>query len=208
MKIAQMALMVWMAGAAYGREPQKLPVYVRLGTTDRLSIVPLAQIYAARMFAEIGIQLEWKAEKRPAECSQPPISIEVAAETGREIRPGVLAFAFYNDTRITVFLDRVEKFECPAIVLAHVLVHEITHILQGTDRHSEAGVMKARWISHDYSEMRHQPLPFTAEDLELIYQGLSKRVGCKGVRDIARLTDPAPVRRAGSADRSELEAGK
>jgi hypothetical protein len=60
------------------------------------------------------------------------------------------------------------------VVLGHVLVHEITHILQGIDRHSETGVMKARWTAQDYSKMTWEPLPFTPEDIDLIQRGLSK----------------------------------
>ena len=40
----------------------------------------------------------------------------------------------------------------PAL-LGHVLAHEIAHLLEGTDLHSDSGIMKARWNSSDY-EMR------------------------------------------------------
>jgi len=60
-------------------------------------------------------------------------------------------------------------------LLAHVLVHEITHILQGTCRHSDTGIMKARWTHQDYMEMGQKPLSFTEEDLQLIRTGLAKR---------------------------------
>ena len=63
----------------------------------------------------------------------------------------------------------------PALVpylLAHVLVHEIGHILQGIDRHSGSGVMKARWSSADYHEMARLHFGFTQEDIELIRIGL------------------------------------
>jgi hypothetical protein len=80
-------------------------------------------------------------------------------------------------TLITVFLDRIEKTDFPAFVLAHVMVHEITHIVQGVSRHSDTGLMKARWTAHDILKMRNGPLPFTREDLDLIYRGLSTRRG-------------------------------
>jgi hypothetical protein len=57
-------------------------------------------------------------------------------------------------------------------VLAHVLVHEITHVLEGIDRHSATGIMKAHWNYNDYLEMRRKPLPFAHEDVNLIYDGL------------------------------------
>jgi hypothetical protein len=51
------------------------------------------------------------------------------------------------------------------------MVHEITHIQQGVDRHSNSGVMKARWTDKDYAAMAWKPLPFTPEDILLIHLG-------------------------------------
>ena len=39
------------------------------------------------------------------------------------------------------------------MLLAHVLVHEITHVLEGVDRHTGQGVMKARWTEDDLALM-------------------------------------------------------
>ena len=55
------------------------------------------------------------------------------------------------------------------------MVHEITHLLQGIDHHSENGVMKARWNAGDFAEMWYTPLTFTAVDVALIHSGLQKR---------------------------------
>ena len=60
-------------------------------------------------------------------------------------------------------------------LLAHVLVHEITHVLQPTPRHSTEGVMKARWTKDDISSMMWGPMPFTSEDINLIRLGLAAR---------------------------------
>jgi hypothetical protein len=54
-------------------------------------------------------------------------------------------------------------------LLGHVLVHEITHVLQEVPRHSESGMMKARWEGADFARMRHQTLPFAEEDIRLIH---------------------------------------
>ena len=55
------------------------------------------------------------------------------------------------------------------------MVHEITHVLERIKRHSEEGVMKARWSPQDYLHMDTDPLPFAADDVRLIREGLSKR---------------------------------
>jgi len=61
-------------------------------------------------------------------------------------------------------------------VLGHVIVHEVTHILQGLMRHSESGIRKAQWTGVDYQEMTWKPLQFTDEDVMLIHSGLRVRV--------------------------------
>jgi hypothetical protein len=76
-------------------------------------------------------------------------------------------------SHITIFFDRIETMEDPWTVLGHVMVHEITHIVQGVSRHSHTGLMKPHWNSHDLAQMRYKPLPFTREDLLLLYAGLA-----------------------------------
>jgi hypothetical protein len=56
-----------------------------------------------------------------------------------------------------------------------VLVHEITHILEGIDRHSETGVMKAHWTEAEIAQMPLKPLCFTAYDVSLIQSGITVR---------------------------------
>jgi len=60
------------------------------------------------------------------------------------------------------------------ILLGHVLVHEITHVLQGVSRHSEEGVMKARWNIPDFRAMEAHPLPFDRLDVLLIHAGVRR----------------------------------
>ena len=61
----------------------------------------------------------------------------------------------------------------------HVLAHEITHVLQGTNFHSMSGVMKAVWDSGECRHVAVHPLMFTATDILLIRRGLEDRVGCQ-----------------------------
>jgi hypothetical protein len=57
-------------------------------------------------------------------------------------------------------------------LLAHVMAHEITHLLEGFAGHSETGVMKARWDAGDLRRMAVKPLLFDVEDVYLIQDGL------------------------------------
>jgi hypothetical protein len=58
--------------------------------------------------------------------------------------------------------------------LAHVLVHEITHALEGVSRHAETGVMKANWTFAGYGQMARL-LEFTPVDANLIRYRLAHR---------------------------------
>ena len=42
------------------------------------------------------------------------------------------------------------------------------HVLEGVSRHSDRGVMKARWEPADFRAMASRPLPFAAIDVLLI----------------------------------------
>jgi hypothetical protein len=178
MTITQMAMMAWMAGtvAHAGQYGQTLTVYLR----DRANIPPAvripAQALTTKMFAEIGVSLEWCKGEPVHGSSQLPVIIELVTETPVTRLPGALAFALpYEGTHITVFFDRIEKTQGPSTVLAHVIVHEITHIVQGISRHSDSGVMKANWTARDLSAMQIRPLPFAAMDVELFQHGLATR---------------------------------
>src|SRR6516164_1002603 len=52
-----------------------------------------AETLASRMFAVIGISLEWTKKKPADESPQPPIIIEVVRRTPTNLMPGSLAYA-------------------------------------------------------------------------------------------------------------------
>jgi hypothetical protein len=181
MKITAMAAMAVAVGMS-ARAEQAVPVYVEddtVGPRPRF-VMNQARLIAAGMFSGAGVQIEWRRHA-PANGKLPAgaVVITLTSHTPKDLLPGALALSLpYEGVHIRVFWDRVERTTLPttaAVVLAHVLVHEITHILQRIERHSESGVMKARWTVEDYAEMTWRPLPFTPEDIKLIHSGLAKR---------------------------------
>jgi hypothetical protein len=185
MKITVMVAMVAIvAGTAMcAQAEQKVTVYLQGVSTVPNPALCQAQQAAAKMFAEIGVGIDWRTSQPPTGPqlpSQQAITIRLATDTPPKLLPNALAFARpYEGVHLTVFWDRIQKTH-PAsagVVLAHVLVHEITHILQGIDRHSDSGVMKACWTGEDYNNMTWKPLPFASEDVQLIQHGLAKRNG-------------------------------
>jgi hypothetical protein len=145
-------------------------------------VLHLAEGIADGMFATAGVRIEWQGHAH--EGSRLPggaLAIGLVADTPATLLPGALAFTrVYEGVHIDVFCDRLErlapdaKMEVP--LLAHVLVHEITHMLEGIDRHSETGIMKAHWNARDYADMAANPLPFAPVDITLIQLGLAARM--------------------------------
>ena len=175
MTTTSMVLMAWLAGTlAHAGQPQyKLTVYLLDKANDGYLNYTQAETLASRMFAVIGISLEWTKGKPADESPQQPIIIEMVRRTPTNLMPGSLAYAVPEGSHITVFIDRIEQMRAPSNVLAHVMVHEITHFLQGIGRHSATGVMKEVWTAADFGGMRLRPLSFTPLDIDLIYSALA-----------------------------------
>lgn len=80
------------------------------------------------------------------------------------------AWVFYDRVRRSTQDDRQTS-----ALLAHVMAHEIAHVLQGIVRHSDEGILKARWSPTDVSRMADFPLMFTSADAILIRRGVEER---------------------------------
>ena len=141
-----------------------------------------AKAISSRMFATAGVALEWRSAGTAACRGFQPTRIVVldfATNVPPSQHPGAMAYAFpYEAVHIVVLFDRIEQNARSATdvcaLLAHVMTHEITHLLQGVSRHSLTGVMKSNWDTHDFMQMAQNPLPFTPEDIDLIRLGLRR----------------------------------
>ena len=179
MRIAFTVIAALAATAAYsaddGRTAAERTVTVCLDAGSGPSTWPSREL-ASRIFAGIGVTIQWRSESR--NCPAQAILISLSSRTPPALMPGSLAYALpYEGRHIVVFYDRIAQ-EHPGLVkplLAHVLAHEITHLLQAENRHSASGIMKGRWTDNDYEDMKHGLLAFSAEDIDLIYRGLVAR---------------------------------
>jgi hypothetical protein len=173
-KITVMAATVAVVGVS-ARAEQKTIIYVNNEATPS-PVLLLAEARATRMFSSAGVRIEWHGQTPDGrQVPEGAIAIRIAPQTPAGFLPRALPFTRpFEGVHIIVFWDRIQRATrpaSPAVVLAHVMVHEITHILQGVDRHSNSGVMKARWTDKDYAAMAWKPLPFTPEDILLIHLG-------------------------------------
>jgi hypothetical protein len=132
-----------------------------------------AQPQASRSFRRIGVRLDW----HPANsgfCGRggpSVIRVTYSRHAPIDVAPSALAYALpYEGVHIAVFYERLPGNDeaQSAEVLGYVLVHEITHILQGVARHSDSGIMKAQWDKTDYARMKLVPMSFAEEDVNLI----------------------------------------
>ena len=186
--ITRIALLACMAHAtAYGSDhPQKLTACLRVEIPDPHLISRLAQGLATRIFADNGIPLDWRPCEAADESSQAPIVVQLVSGKKEGRLSGVLGYAVPYRRHIIIFYDRIETMQDAWNVLGHVMVHEITHIIQGVSRHSDTGLMKPHWSTHDLSEMRYKPLSFAQEDLILLYSALAMRRESTDMPTVAR----------------------
>jgi Zn-dependent protease with chaperone function len=168
-------------------------VYTNVDPIVPRAMLVQAEFKATAMFQKIGVEVIWRGGAVRAKATDnpcgAPIVVRLEATAGVEASPGALAFAAPfadSGTCIHVFFDRIHEnsggLDTP--VLAHVLAHEIGHVLERMTRHSEDGVMKAHWTLADYDHMKMRGLPFASEDVDLIHRGIADR-SVRGIADRA-----------------------
>lgn len=151
-----------------GRSAVKL--CVEIGAPDPW-VVTRGEYIAKEIFAQIGIKLDWGHRAHCPKASSGGIVVHIGQGPPAEVHPGALAYARLEEMRIEVFFDRVMTSVEPLVapnLMGHVLAHEIAHVLEGVARHSDEGIMKAHWTSHDYEEMYPRPMQFAPEDVGLL----------------------------------------
>jgi len=180
MKITAVTMLAVLSGAAAeagkpGQPAERTVIVCMESDAIGAAVAVPAKEIASKMFAAIGVTLDWRHN-----CPAQGILISLSEHDQAERRlPQAFGYALpYEGTHIVIFYDRLQRSADPALIpslLAHVMVHEITHILEGIARHSSQGVMKAAWDGSDYSAMPLTPLPFAPEDIDLIHRGLAER---------------------------------
>jgi hypothetical protein len=144
------------------------------------------------MFRKIGLQIRWgHAESSKAFQKNGQIAVLVHLVTGgmqdtaggcRSSTGFGCAYSFdtSDGAKVIVNYDRIHEriWYRPRLfhsLLAHVIAHEVTHVIEVRDYHSSAGVMKQHWTTKDLMQMENSPLEFTDEDVEFIQKGFDYR---------------------------------
>jgi len=165
-----------------GKIEEKVTVYLENDANIPAPLLSRSRTLANEMFAHVGVRINWRPGQRAESqlLREGAIAVRLTLDTPDEFKTSVGAFATPSEgVHITVLYEHLAwslaKPGLAPALLAHVLVHEITHILEGVARHSATGIMKANWTSADYYDMQTKTLPFASEDVELIHRGLAQR---------------------------------
>ena len=171
MKILILALTLSIARAA---EPPQVGVYMADDPNISIPTKSLVRRLVAKMYDDIGIAIRWEGSR--SRGPSPQIQIDLRNPTPPDFMPQAVAYASpYEGTHIVVLYDRIAPKGDSAYFLAHVIAHEIGHILEGMDAHSQTGIMKSGWNLTEQSEMRLGSLGFSRLDAERIRQGAIDR---------------------------------
>ena len=160
--------------------PSESSVTICLITDPNLLIVDAAETLVSQMFATIRVRLRWYEPPVCPAGAGDPVLLMLETSTPATDHPGALGVALPREgSHAWVFYDRVGQSyrgnKYVAALLAHVMAHEIAHVLQGISRHSESGILMANWSATDCARMASLPLMFTPEDVILIHRGLEER---------------------------------
>ena len=171
--------MLAVAGAQAAETPQDTNqvATVCLQGTGGSDMVWYAKGMVSKMFAAIQVTIDWRVRLEDCPAQAVRITLSDAAPPG--VDPKALAYAMpYEGSHVVILSQRINEDQSltrARALTAHVMAHEIAHILQGVARHSESGVMKANWTQSDRVRMASKPLSFTDEDILLIHKGLAAR---------------------------------
>ncbi|HYP09282.1 MAG TPA: hypothetical protein VER03_23865 [Bryobacteraceae bacterium] len=153
---------------------QEVTIYIQDRATVPLPVINRAMSQTSAILESAGIHLVWKrgSTTKGNRC-RAPIHLVIEKTAPPELRHDVMASTELSSGDITVYYDRfwLTAINWPSLASAHlaqVFAHEIGHSLQRLNRHSDTGIMKARFRSADYHDMQAGLMRFSSEDADLI----------------------------------------
>lgn len=177
-------------------------VYDYTGQSDKT--VLMAEALVRQIFLKTGVETEWvhcptergEADRFPG-CRKPrlesdvilhviPQSMESRGFSGNAFGYALQPSGGLPANHAYVFFHRVEQAArksqrtaraiSQSALLAHVVAHEIGHLILGPNSHSGRGVMRARWRQEDLQEMEIGQLVFSAEQAKSVRSRVEGRV--------------------------------
>lgn len=178
------------AAGATGKAGPGLAVTVSVHNDAKISSETLTQAEAvsSRIFGQAGLEVHW------VNCPLPKALLaggsDVCAQSDfpgylqmrilgrpRSLTPATFGISYLSENGIgcysEVFFEPVTELHrrfdhSEAIVLGHVMTHEIAHLLLGTNSHSSLGIMSAHWQPEELARASKGRLLFTQAQSELM----------------------------------------
>ena len=154
---------------------------------DRATALAVAQA----ILKDAGIAVTWRDDEDQASPRLPAEVIVRIVTAPAEALPGSLGFSLIDverraGTLATVYADRVDAARRavgadPGRLLGRAMAHEIGHLLLGTTRHADRGLMRGLWTSVELHSDQPWDWSLSREDVARMRRGL-----------VARLRRPEP----------------
>jgi hypothetical protein len=177
--------------AAFARQEAPTPVDVYMQSNNALwAFIWPAKALVSEIFAGIGVSLTWHEALSPLDrkgvhndTGRPAFTIRWLERVPASASGIALAAAHpfnHSGPEVAIYEDRLQQYlkqhpDVQNVALAYILAHELAHVMQGIDRHSNSGILKAEWSRSDRFQMVFHKLAFTPEDVDLIHCGLDAR---------------------------------
>jgi hypothetical protein len=183
---------------AADRQAHAIPICLenRIRVEDAV-VLEHAELIANQIFSRIGLRIEWHNYGQPCPTDNDPVLIRINNQTPLDYWPGAFGISMpFEGFHVEIFYDRIRvraQGNMLSALTGHVLAHEITHILEGTNAHTR-GVMNRQFTASDMETMSMHPLEFSQMDILLLRNGIS-----------SRRSHLAEIRRGGSFNRQAAE---
>jgi len=168
-------------GRTHAAEKIQVAVYLQSDNWPRST--GATGMIVSEIFRRIDVNVAWHGGRMPAVCPVEGRCIGIRFEdiAPAETSTNALAVARPFGTTgslITVCKDRVEKLlqsysSVAHNLVAYVFVHELAHVMQGSDYHSADGILKANWSRQDLEAMSSGRFSFAEGDMRRIHAGLA-----------------------------------
>jgi hypothetical protein len=143
-----------------------------------------ARASAAATLAPVGVHVDWRDCARG--CGEAlgdhevMVRLVVAPPTALlgSLGSAMVDLAERRGVLATVYVDRVHAVAGrshvnPATLLGRAVAHEIGHLLLGTSRHAEAGLMRARWSDRELQRESTADWAWSSEEVSRIHEHLT-----------------------------------
>ena len=197
---------VWLGILCFGltsqaaaKEPASLPAPVSVAVYNDVGVptdtLLQAEQVAIRVFREAKMNVEWvncatglSAAQNPVSCGQAIfpsyLQLRIAAHP-RTLSESAFGVSYMSNEGVgcysNVFYARVEELHrtfnhSEAMILGHVMAHEIGHLLLGVNSHAVTGIMSAHWYKGELASASRGALLFNGTESNIMRQRVSSTV--------------------------------